>query len=167
MLLYSSLKFNLEISICFPERGHPFIPPDRAFGRFEKHKRNLKMLCLPEEYKQIYDKVGESRMLGNNFKFYDWATSTRSYLENSKKKIPISKVKVMKFHEGKIGFSTDYFDKLRWYKYTSFMEDFESIKINELPLQNCVKEKKLKDAQDLLKSMGVNSSEINKFYMID
>ena len=129
MLLYSSIKFNVSILVYYPVRGHSFIPPDRSFGRFEKKKKKYEMICLPSDYQKIYEEIGECKLWGKNFHFYDWASSTRKIIEKSSKKIPISKVKKLCFHKGKIGYSLNYEERLSWYKYSMIDLDIANITI--------------------------------------
>ena len=67
--------------MTFPVRGHSFLPPDRMFGVTEKEFRKLSEIT-PEEYHEIYRKVGTVNVLGN-----DWTIRTFKSLSNPLKKL--------------------------------------------------------------------------------
>nr|CAH7746213.1 unnamed protein product [Callosobruchus chinensis] len=59
------------IILHFPVRGHSFLPADRVFGRAEKVLKRHTVIVNPEEYNELYKKIGEVKRLGKEWDLFD------------------------------------------------------------------------------------------------
>ena len=165
-LLYCSVLYQIQIKITFPERGHSFMPPDRAFGRAERIKRRETEINLPKEYFEIFQKVGEVRVYKDDFSFFDWYDNTK-FLMKDIVGFRISKVKQVIFKNGKIGYSEEYSGKYSWVSIANISSMVQKIRLQKLEDQNCVSEHKMKDVQALVKSLGIDyRCDIREFYKL-
>lgn len=61
-----------DVLLCFPVRGHSFLPPDRVFGRVEKKLRKISEILNPNTFQEVYAEVGETRILGKDWEIFDF-----------------------------------------------------------------------------------------------
>lgn len=89
-----------SIRICFPVRGHSYLPADRVFGRAEKLIRAQSMIKSPEKYWELYSEIGEVRKLG-----VEWTTiyNFKEALTSLKKVVGISEAKRILIKRSKNG----------------------------------------------------------------
>jgi hypothetical protein len=74
LLTYVNSKLNVfrDITFTFPIRGHSFLPPDRVFANVERAVRRKSTFSEPEEYYQILRRFGRLKLLGKEWKLFDY-----------------------------------------------------------------------------------------------
>ena len=163
MFAYFTLKYKRIITVTFPERGHSFLPSDRAFAQVEKKKRTKDKLLIQKDYESIFTQVGSVKVLNFDFKFLDWSV-TKKYIERLKIK-KIRKIRVITFNGENIGISNNYDNIFKYYKLEKMKREINQIDVKELPGKNNVSEEKQKDVENLLKSAGLEKNKnVKDFY---
>ena len=72
MLIMYSIQSQRTISYYFSEKGHSFIPPDRAFAGVENRLKRMEMCCERKDYESLHDKFGEKLTLCVDVDNKDW-----------------------------------------------------------------------------------------------
>ena len=83
---------NTSITHTFPERGHSFLPADRAFGRLSQDLKKHERLYLPESYYSVLERHGQVLQYGKDWEAYDYTSLTSKFIP-TKKPFAISTVK--------------------------------------------------------------------------
>lgn len=147
-----------SITICFPVRGHSYLPADRVFGRVEKELRAYSVLKSPQKYYEIYSKFGKVRKLGDDWKVYDF----KQALAVLKKIDAISDAKRILFKRtsrGGVCMKTEQFYRNDDFgtKYQTLLKKgttLEMIQLREVPLRRDIKAKKVVSLLKLLVQLG-------------
>jgi hypothetical protein len=147
------------ITVIFPVRGHSFLPADRTFGRVEKILKKEPFIKTKEHYHELYNEVGEVKVLGRDWKLYNVKG-----LENVYKKIPgISGLKkIVLQNQIQKGRSVVMFRRLNHYRFESESETFQNLtkrgrsitnyKLQELTLGRKLPPQKIDNLKSLLKA---------------
>nr|XP_022908544.1 uncharacterized protein LOC111419891 [Onthophagus taurus] len=77
-LLVLAWKYKLNVEWFFPERGHSYMPADRAFGILEKKLRKKESIIFPHEYDDIVKSVGTLYTVSQDFKWMSWRDLNKS-----------------------------------------------------------------------------------------
>lgn len=79
--LHCTLTQVQQIDVIFPVVGHSFLPPDRVFGRIEKVVKRKDTIISPGEYREIFSEFSTVKILGNDFKVFDWQKAVKSTIQ--------------------------------------------------------------------------------------
>ena len=74
LLYFFTIQKDLNVEFIFPERGHSFLPSDRAFGCAERKFRKELPKTLSTDYIKTLKDFGSVYEYGDNFVFTDFAT---------------------------------------------------------------------------------------------
>lgn len=162
-----------DILMCFPVRGHSYIPANRVFGRLEKNLRKHPTILFKEEYVNLCKQVGEVRELGKDWFLVD----TKSLNVYYKDLQSVSNVKRIMIKVGiKPSGKKDIKGKgLEYYRFESDEErlvslrkkgnrDLDKLVLQEIPLDHVITQEKRNDVKKLLETMfGVEWSSDKRF----
>lgn len=160
-----------EIHMHFPTRGHSFLPADRVFGRAEKVLRNNPTIIEKEEYIEIYKKLGQVYVLGQDWDLKDTKDLKKFYKDlknisnmkriffkfskiiNGKRSIRVKAMENFKY-EGE-----ESFQNLNKKSFTNAM--LRRMQPQTLPLRRTLSEEKKKDVDKLLQAVFGNWQELD------
>lgn len=157
-LLVLAWKYKINIEWFFPERGHSYMPADRAFGILEKKLRKKESILFPHEYDDIVTSVGTLYIVPQDFQWMNWQEITRTVVTSNKTfKISDARHVVIDYLTLKIGLAHSYnlpptcehAVLKRGMKLASIER-----RLQEIPCSNRIKNEKKTDVIFLLSKMG-------------
>lgn len=145
---------NFEtILLVFPVRGHSFLPADRVFGRIEKITRKKEKILRKEEYWNVFNEVGEVRILEHDWKLYDLKSLSESLVKlkgiRDAKRIYINKT----LDRSKVTVRMECYYRSDLNDAQSLLkrgQSFQKITLQEATIGVALKPKKLRDVDKLL-----------------
>lgn len=146
-----------SITVTYPVRGHSFLPADRIFGRVEKILKKEAFITKKETYHELYEKVGEIKILGKHWKLFNIKGLATLY----KKLNGISSMKrIILEKQMQKGSPVVMCRGLCNFRYESEAEKYENLTkrgrsvknfcLEEIPLGRVLPPKKIQDIQSLL-----------------
>jgi hypothetical protein len=172
-LYYDAPRTLNNITIVFPVKGHSFMPADRVFGQVEKKYRKMSEIILKDDYEKVLRERGEVRKIGTNWNLFDMKKMSDT---NCKKLLGISTMKRIFIRKELIGKDKTKIVKVKMEEnyrsndesktFTTIMKrgvKMNTIQKSPLPLNNHVKEEKLKNIKTLLEKYDEEWESDEKF----
>lgn len=72
-----------KVEVIYPVTGHSFLPADRVFGTIERQLKKLTTIISKEEYHKVFQKSGTIKLIGKNWKPYDWKTAAMENIKSA------------------------------------------------------------------------------------
>lgn len=141
-----------SILLVFPVRGHSFLPADRVFGRIEKISKKRTEILKKEDYWNIFGEVGEVKCLGKDWELFKWKSLADCFkkVENIR---DAKRIFIKKSSQGKITIRIEPYYKNEIGAEVSLLKkgkSFQSMSLQKVVLGRKLKDKKLKDIENLL-----------------
>jgi len=161
MLMKFCAAKKLNFEWYFPERGHSYMPADRAFGLVEKRLRKIDTIVEPHQYDEVLKQVGTLHT-SREFMVHTWQETSKTVLKSGEKGFKISEAKVISYaHENPdfLNVQTGYSSPTTKHKITKKkFRDLRSISLNLklVKKSNKMSNEKIKDVKTLLTTMGID-----------
>ena len=167
MLIMYSIQSKRTISYYFPEKGHSFIPPDRAFACVENRLKRMELCCERKDYESLYEGFGEKLTLCVDVDNKDWKKCFEKEFKKIKT-IRISKIRNIEFSESEIVVYENY-DKKNpvTCSLTKFKELIKTMSLENVQTPEIIDQTKKKSVMKLLIQFGKSEDDDTKsFYGI-
>lgn len=164
MLLVLAWKYKIYIEWYFPERGHSYMPADRAFGILEKKLRKCESILFPHEYDDLVKSVGTLYTVPRDCKWLNWQEITKDMVKSNKTfKITEAKHLTLDCATASIGLADSYslpptceHTILKRGRKLANIEGY----LKEVPCSNHIKSDKIEDVKFLLNKMGYEMENV-------
>ena len=167
MIIMYSIQSQRTILYYFPEKGHSFIPPDRAFTCVENRLKRMKLCCERKDYESLYEGFGEKLTLCVDVDNKDWKKCFEKEFKKFKT-IRISKIRNIEFCESEIVVYENY-DKKNpvTCSLTKFKELIKTMSLENVQTPEIIDQTKKKSVMKLLIQFGKSEDDDTKsFYGI-